>query len=90
MLPDKRLKIQLFEECSAKCIKGIISKLSGASERAIILHTENENGFFQQDKKCFVGRKNSTDYCNEMRPRHYRSSGLEKFYSLYSKSPPLL
>lgn len=44
---------------------------SGAGKRVIILHIGSEDGFLKGAELCFVGKKGTSDYHNEMNAKHY-------------------
>lgn len=44
---------------------------SGAGKRIIILHIGSEEGFLNGAELCFIGKKNTGDYHNEMNSSHY-------------------
>lgn len=45
---------------------------SGAGKRVIILHIGSEDGFLNGGELCFVGKKGTSDYHNEMNSDHYQ------------------
>jgi len=51
--------------------RGGILTPSGAGQRVIILHIGSENGFLYGGEKCFIGKKGSADYYQEMNKQHY-------------------
>lgn len=51
--------------------RGGIKRPSGSGQRVIILHIGNANGFLDGALKCFVGKKGSSDYHNEMNKEHF-------------------
>lgn len=44
---------------------------SGSGKRIIVLHIGNEDGFLPGAELCFIGKKGTSDYHNEMNARHY-------------------
>lgn len=44
---------------------------SGAGKRIIILHIGSEDGFLEGADLCFIGKKGTGDYHNEMNSAHY-------------------
>lgn len=57
---------------------------SGAGDRIIILHIGSEDGFLEGGELCFVGKKNTGDYHNEMNSSHYQ----EWFEKILQLLPP--
>ncbi|XP_031340996.1 uncharacterized protein LOC116169109 [Photinus pyralis] len=51
--------------------RGGIKRPSGAGQRIIILDIGNENGFLPGCSKCFIGKKGSADYHDEMNKQHF-------------------
>jgi len=45
---------------------------SGAGKRIIILHIGSEDGFLPGAELCFIGKKNTGDYHNEMNSAHFQ------------------
>lgn len=54
---------------------------SGAGKRIIILHIGSEEGFLQGGELCFIGKKGTNDYHNEMNALHY-AEWFKKILSL--------
>lgn len=44
---------------------------SGDGRRVILLHIGNDNGFVESCMKCFIGKKGSADYNDEMNAKHF-------------------
>lgn len=65
--------------------KGGLKTPSGAGKRVIACHVGSEDGFLEGVgvELCFVGRKGSADYHNEMNSRHY----TERFQNVIEKIP---
>lgn len=51
--------------------RGGFVTFSGAGKRVIILHIGSKDGFLEGCMKCFIGKKGSTDYHDEMNAAHY-------------------
>lgn len=59
---------------------------SGAGKRVIILHIGSKNGFLDGSLKCFIGKKGSADYHDEMNAAHFEEWFREVLHKLPSKS----
>ncbi|XP_043468345.1 uncharacterized protein LOC122511314 [Leptopilina heterotoma] len=51
--------------------RGGFVKPSGAGKRIIILHIGSSDGFLPNGMNCFIAKKDSADYHNEMNSQHY-------------------
>ena len=51
--------------------KGELNILSGSGKRLIINHIGSDDGFLQGAGECFVGKKDSADYHQEMNAVHF-------------------
>ena len=45
---------------------------TGAGKRVIILHIGSEDGFLPGGELCFIGKKGTSDYHNEMNSKHFQ------------------
>lgn len=57
---------------------------SGSGKRVIILHIGSKDGFVDGSLKCFIGKKGSADYHDEMNAAHFE----EWFRDVLCKLPP--
>ena len=53
--------------------KGGMNVPSGSGRRLIINHIGSENGFLEGCGECFEGKKNTSDYHNEMNSTHFEN-----------------
>lgn len=60
--------------------KGGLKVPSGKGRRLIINHLGSKNGFLKDSGECFVGKKDSADYHNEMNGDHFENWLVEKVF----------